>query len=163
MRPILAAIVGDEPPPVPLLLREFRVSDLERMAKRAGVEGTTAHRLLESVWSQLAVALMPQLVERQDYVRLVPVLAIADRVKPGSPLVLYNLACAHARTGSARAALDALSRAVDAGFRNRAHIESDPDLASLRKRKEYAHILERLAAAPAPPPAATPVFPQGAP
>ena len=32
MRPILAAMVGDEPPPVPVLLREFRVPELERMA-----------------------------------------------------------------------------------------------------------------------------------
>ena len=163
MRPILAALVGGEPPPVPLLLREFKVSELERMAGRPGVEGTTARRLLESVWSQLAVALMPELVERQDYPRLVPVLTIADRVRPGSPLVLYNLACAHARTGSARAALDALSRAVDAGFRNRAHIEADPDLASLRKRKELAEILARIPAAPATQPTAPPPGPQGAP
>ena len=163
MRPILAAMLGDEPPPVPLLLRELRVPELERMAGHPGVEGATASRLLESLWSQLAVALMPQLLERQDYARLVPVLTIAVRIRPGTPIVLYNLACALARTGSSRAALDALSRAVDAGFRNRAHIESDPDLAGLRKRKEFAQILERLAAAPAPPPTAAPALPQGAP
>ena len=106
---------------------------------------------------------MPQLVERQDYARMVPVLTIADRVRPGSPLVLYNLACAYARTGSARAAVDALARAVDAGFRNRAHIESDPDLASLRKRKDFAAILSRIAVAPAPQPTAAAPDPLGAP
>ena len=163
MRQTLTTLAGGEPPPVPLLLREFRVPELERMAGRPGVEGATGNRLLESVWSQLAVALMPQLVERQDYARLVPVLTIADRVKPGSPLVLYNLACAYARTGSARAAVDALSRAVDAGFRNRAHIESDPDLASLRKRRDFADILSRIAAAPAPRPTTAAPDPQGAP
>ena len=159
MGPSLAALVRDEPPPAPLLLRELKVPELERMARRPGVEGITGHRLLESVWSQFAVALMPQLVERQDYARLVPTLTIAARIRPEEPGVLYNLACAHARTGGTRAALDALGRAVDAGFRNRAHIESDPDLASLRKRKEYAEILARTAAAPVPAPALSPPTP----
>ena len=162
MGPALAALLHDDPPPVPLLARELRVSELERMAGHPGVEGTIGRRLLESVWSQLAVVLMPQLLERQDYARLVPTLTIAVRIKP-APLTLYNLACAQARTGASRAALETLGRAVDAGFRSRTHIESDPDLASLRKRKEFAHILERLTAAPAPPPTATPAFPQGAP
>jgi hypothetical protein len=166
MWPVLATLVRGEPPPVPLLVRELRVPELERMAKRSGAESVTGRRLLESVWSQLTAILTPQLFERQDYSRLVPVLTLAVHIKPGSPYVLYNLACAQARTGATRAALDTLGRAVDAGFRDRAHIENDPDLASLRKRKELDEILAHIAAMPTPappPPAAAAPPPQGAP
>jgi len=163
MATTLATLARDDPPPAPTLARELRIGELERMAGRPGSEGTTARRLLESVWSQLAVVLAPRLLERQDYARLVPTLTVAVRVRPTSQLALYNLACALARTGSTGAALDALGRAVDAGFRDRAQIENDPDLATLRKRKEFAGILARVGATAPPSPAAAPDAPRGAP
>jgi dienelactone hydrolase len=162
MRPVLAALLRGDPPAAPVLARDLRVAEFERMAERPGIEGTIGRRLLESAWSQLAVALAPQLLERQDYARLVPVLTVAVRVRPDAPSAQYNLACALARTGSPGAALDALARAVDAGFRDRGLIERDPDLRSLRKRKEFAEIVSRIPASPAPPPAATPAAPPGA-
>jgi hypothetical protein len=96
---------------------------------------------------------MPQLLARADYARLVPTLTVAVRIKPGTPYVLYNLACAHARSGSKGAALDALAKAADAGFRDLKGLEGDPDLASIRGKKEYKELVARLAALPPPTPA----------
>lgn len=45
---------------------------------------------------------------------------------------LYDAACAYALKGKPDDALDHLKQAVDAGFKNRGHIEADADLASLR-------------------------------
>ena len=150
----LAQIQGvDSPPPAPRLAGDLRVGNLERMARQPGREGVTGARLLECVWSQLVVMLMPQLLARADYARLVPTLTVAVRIKPGTPYVLYNLACAHARSGSKGAALDALAKAADAGFRDLKGLEGDPDLASIRGKKEYKELVARLAALPPPTPA----------
>ncbi len=51
------------------------------------------------------------------------------------PVVHYNLACSYALSGYHFKALTALKRAVRLGFWDRAHLEKDPDLKSLR---EYA-------------------------
>ncbi len=150
-RTLAQARGGDTPPPPPRLAGDLRIGDLERMAKDPGREGVTGARLLECVWSQLVVVLMPELVARGDYARLVPTLTVAVRLKPAAPLVLYNLACAHARCGSKGAALDTLARAVDAGFHNLEQIEADPDLAGLHGKREYKALVAKLAAeAPAP-------------
>jgi len=50
-----------------------------------------------------------------------------------SGVTSYNLACAHARSGDADAAVAALARAFAAGV-DRAHALHDPDLASIRDR-----------------------------
>lgn len=144
---------GDTPPTARRLAEGMLLDKIETMAQRPGREGEIGQRLLESAWSQLSVALAPELVAAGDYARLIPTLTVALRIKPERPVDLYNLACAHARAGGTREALEALARAVDAGFANRAHIESDPDLKKLRKRKEFQEIVERL---PVPTPATTP-------
>jgi tetratricopeptide (TPR) repeat protein len=56
----------------------------------------------------------------------------------------YNLACAHARLGHPDAAFENLSKAIDAGFRNRRVMEEDPDLESLRSDSRFGEMLRRL-------------------
>lgn len=60
---------------------------------------------------------------------------------PNDPLMLYNLACAHARLGDADAAAAALHRAFKSGFDNINHMRTDPDLESLREHPIYREIL----------------------
>jgi putative intracellular protease/amidase len=55
----------------------------------------------------------------------------------------YNLACARARAGNAAGALDALEKAVQLGFKDRALAESDDDLSSIRSDPRFARILSR--------------------
>ena len=56
----------------------------------------------------------------------------------------YNLACGYARLGQKEKALEALSKAVDAGYTDRNQYETDPDLASVRSEPRFRDILARL-------------------
>jgi len=63
---------------------------------------------------------------------------------PDNPLFAYNQACVLAQLGKTEKAFAALSSAIKSGFRNRAHIEKDPDLVSLRKQKKFQQILDKI-------------------
>jgi len=52
----------------------------------------------------------------------------------------YLAACLHALAEDEDAAVGALEKAVAADPRNRVHAFLDPDLAALRKQKDYAHL-----------------------
>jgi hypothetical protein len=57
---------------------------------------------------------------------------------------LYNLACAHARSGNVRMALDSLRQAVENGFSDKALILRDNDLDAIRDRPEFREILANI-------------------
>ncbi len=57
---------------------------------------------------------------------------------------LYNLACANARSGNVRMALDSLRKAVENGFANKALILRDTDLDAIRDRPEFQEILANI-------------------
>lgn len=56
----------------------------------------------------------------------------------------YNLACGYARLGQKEKALDALAKAVAAGFTNRNAYETDTDFESLRAETRFKEILASL-------------------
>jgi len=56
----------------------------------------------------------------------------------------YNIACAHALRGDPEAAVAALRDAVDAGYRQVRHTLTDPDLASLRDREDFARVVREM-------------------
>jgi len=62
-------------------------------------------------------------------------------ILPGDFLARYNLGCSLARAGRPAEAIDALSRAILLGYDDIAHMESDPDLASLREHPEFRELL----------------------
>lgn len=70
-------------------------------------------------------------------------LAKALELSPSDPLMTYNAACAYARMGEKRRALDALRTAITTGFEYYEWIERDPDLASIRNEPEYLELLKR--------------------
>ena len=57
---------------------------------------------------------------------------------------LYNIACARALQGRSDEALDALAKAVDAGFRQKWALEGDEDLASIRQTPRFKEILSKI-------------------
>lgn len=57
---------------------------------------------------------------------------------------LYDLACAHARDGNVRMALDSLRKAVENGFSDKALILRDKDLDAIRGRPEFPEILANI-------------------
>ena len=58
------------------------------------------------------------------------------------PTAPYNLACLDAREGKADAAFRELDRAIAAGFDDEETLAKDTDLASLRRRSDFARIVE---------------------
>jgi CubicO group peptidase (beta-lactamase class C family) len=55
---------------------------------------------------------------------------------------LFNLACAEALLGNTESALDALEEAIDAGWRDREAMRTDPDLTSIRDTERFGELLE---------------------
>jgi len=71
----------------------------------------------------------------------------ADMLPPWRRAVpYYNIACCEALLGNVDSSLGLLSRAIEFGFRDVAHIENDEDLASLRGLEAYETILSELRA-----------------
>jgi adenylate cyclase len=68
--------------------------------------------------------------------------AIAAGGNPG--LLHYNVACGLALAGRRDAALDALDRAVEAGYRDASWIAKDEDLVSLRETPRFKALLRKL-------------------
>lgn len=62
---------------------------------------------------------------------------------------LYNLACARALGGKPEKALDALAKAVAAGFFDWQLAEKDEDLASIRTNEKFGELIEKLKGSPA--------------
>lgn len=58
----------------------------------------------------------------------------------------YNAACANALAGKPGEAFAMLEKALEKGYRNAAHAESDPDLATLRTDPRWKPLIERMAA-----------------
>jgi len=68
----------------------------------------------------------------------------AAKGKAQRPMALYNLACVEALRGEKAKALDAMARAIEAGFRTRSAYESDPELALLRDEARFGRLLAGL-------------------
>jgi hypothetical protein len=63
---------------------------------------------------------------------------------PKNNTVQYNLACCLARLEDDEAAIDALTKAVLAGWAERGHAEQDPDLALLRTSNTFKILLAKM-------------------
>ena len=60
------------------------------------------------------------------------------------PMVLYNVACTYALLGEAGRSLELLEKAVNLGWGDRAWLETDSDLDSLRSDPQFKALLERI-------------------
>jgi adenylate cyclase len=67
----------------------------------------------------------------------------AVEIDPEDAGVRYNLACLYAVAGDAEKSLDTLEAAMRVGFGNRAWLERDPDLDSVRDHPRFTALLER--------------------
>jgi len=66
------------------------------------------------------------------------------KLMPDSPIVFYNLACSYSLTDRFDAALRALERALELGYRDFAWLVRDPDLKKLRAQPEYEEFREKI-------------------
>lgn len=134
----------DPPPPTSRVLSDLEIAKLKRLAAEGGIAGTTARRLLESASTTMASFLTRRLLAEERLPQAIRALEVAVAIRPEDAVAWYNLACARARAGQTRAALEALTAALDHGFKDGALVETDPDLASLRGQDGYQALLQRL-------------------
>ncbi len=78
------------------------------------------------------------------------------RSHPHNPELLYDFACLRALQGDADGAIRTLTQAVDAGWLNVTHTETDSDLASLRGRDDFRSLVRRMRTMPVLTEASTP-------
>lgn len=133
-------------PPVDRMLRELDVAELQETAASATEpeERAGARRLLEILATQVAFYLPRELFASDRPRSAAAALEIALAIRPESPELWYNLACAHARLDHPDEALAALRRAYDTGFRDLDHIAADPDLDSLADNPDFTRLLTTL-------------------
>jgi len=120
------------------------------------MEGLAQHRTAEAVttleravevapgngwaWHSLAYAYMESKQPAKAATSFERVLVYA----PHNANLLYNTACAHALAGNKDKALEMLDRAVADGFKDKAGLTADPDLASIRSDPRYLEIVKKL-------------------
>jgi len=131
----------------PVAVGELRhllgIEEAERRRDAGGIPGAAAHRALAAIQVQLGFYLTQELFAARDYRRAVPGLQLATELDPGNSFLLYNLACAQARSGLPEAALASLAAALENGLQQPLQIASDADLEALHDRPEFARLLAR--------------------
>jgi len=79
----------------------------------------------------------------KDYKKAAEKCAKILRTNPKDASALYNMSCALSLLKKKREAVEYLIRAVDAGFTDFVHIETDKDLDNIRKERGYAELMKR--------------------
>ena len=91
-----------------------------------------------------------ELWRQGDYVKAIPILEELRTYPKVQEMdwawqaVLYNLACGYSLLGQKEKAVDFLREAIEAGYTNLQHMESDTDLDSIRSTQGYKQIAERV-------------------
>ena len=67
-----------------------------------------------------------------------------SRLRPENALVFYNLACSYALLKQTRAALGALTKAIDFGYDDFEHLKGDTDLDNLLKDEHFQQYIKQL-------------------
>ncbi len=137
------AAQGDSPS-LPRLLSELQLGDLKRRARGEGEDSRSAQRILNSIQSQVGFYLPRDATRRRAHGEAAFFLIVASEIRPEDSQIWYHLAAAQARAGRKKPALDALEHAIDAGFSDRARLETDADLASLRREPGFPRLVARL-------------------
>ncbi|MEM0999464.1 MAG: site-2 protease family protein [Bacteroidota bacterium] len=98
----------------------------------------------ESSWfDQAAVYIQHQFLKHAGYREVVELGELARKQK-ATPELLYNMACANARLGSAVEALRCLEDAMRQGFRDHAAMSTDEDLRLLWDHHAFIDLLARM-------------------
>ncbi|MFI5180148.1 MAG: TPR end-of-group domain-containing protein [Thermoanaerobaculia bacterium] len=145
-RKLRRALAAPTPYPVEKLVSELGVQKLQKKAnsKRDRDEALAAERLLSALLVQTSFYLPQERRSAGDFRGAALVLGVAEAIRPGDPEVLYALASARAQAGEDGAAIEALRKAVAAGFCDQRRLETDPDLVPLRWNPAFAGLLETV-------------------
>lgn len=146
-RMLRRALAAQRPYPSGRLIAELGIARLQKRAVSArdlaGAEA--AERLLSALWVRTRYYLPKELSTAGDHRGAALVLAVAEAVRPGDPEALVDLASALALCGEHADALDALRRALAAGFCERRRLEADPAFAWLQGDPDFAFLMAAAA------------------
>jgi hypothetical protein len=92
-----------------------------------------------------------QFLQSKDYKSAAAEYEKIIAANPSDHRAFYNLACTYGLLNDKAKAVENLKKAVDAGWTDFHHIESDPDLNSIRDEAGYKAIIRQLKAAAAAP------------
>jgi hypothetical protein len=139
-----AAAAGEESDPATAGLLAA-LTDARKQADRSDrpADGMAARRALASSWVQFDEA-ASRAIARGSFAQAAVFYRAMARIRPENARVEYDLACACARGGSRKEAIDALRRAVTKGFADRNLMAGDPDLESLRGEPAFREILDSI-------------------
>jgi len=112
-------------------------------AARQSSERMAARRVLAASWAQFGSAATDDMASGRFEPAAMCYRAMA-RVRPENAQVEYGLACACARGGNRKDAIEALRRAVGKGFTDVSRLKADPNLDSLRGERAFRQIVEAL-------------------
>ncbi len=66
------------------------------------------------------------------------------QLRPGDPVVLYNLACSYSLLDEKDKAFRAIKQAIHCGYDDFEHLEADNDLDNLRSDRRFTRYFERI-------------------
>lgn len=141
---LASAQPGNRPWTAERIVEELRIETLLQQAQGEGVGAGAAKRMLATITAQLSFYLRRELWQRKAWREAGAVLEAATVIHPDRADLWYDLACARALEGRKKPALDALETAVEKGFTDVEHLQSDPDLEGIRKTEGYRVLVERL-------------------
>jgi tetratricopeptide (TPR) repeat protein len=126
----------DRHPPPPSTVSQPLFDEFEIGLARAVTEGNPGNpRALEMLGQALTRA-------RRHGEALEADLRLSS-LRPGDPVVFYNLACSYSNLENLDAAFDALRRAFDLGYRDYRHLLRDPDLENVRRDGRFKSLLDK--------------------
>jgi len=128
-------------PSVRQLALDLEIAGLRRRAQASGPMGTAAQRCLNGLYSGFSFYLPRDVLEEGRYAQASSSYELALMIRDDNPVVWYNLACARARLGHERDAMEALEQALDRGFNRFDLLATDPDLDTLRDREDFKALL----------------------
>jgi poly(3-hydroxybutyrate) depolymerase len=149
----LQQVLGDaDGRPAALMRLRASLTSLRRATERGdgGREERVARRTLSGLWAQIVEA-SNGLRGRKEYRLAADTLALAGEIRPLGAGQHYELARLHALGGDVRGSLRSLERALDAGFRDAAALEAEPDFERVRRSPEFAPLVERARSASSSP------------
>jgi hypothetical protein len=124
-----------------------QVLELDRMKKTAaagGPAGLEAQRRLNELEVQLGFYLPLDAARAADPARAGYYLSVALQISDRSPVTWYLMAQTSATLNGRREAIDALKRAVDAGFRDLTLLETEPAFRKLFADADFRAIVDQL-------------------
>jgi poly(3-hydroxybutyrate) depolymerase len=113
-------------------------------AKADSSSRRTARRILDGIYISSVEFASAALESKSKIDDAINMLELADAMRPRNAYVNYLRALLYASDGQKRKAIDALSRAVDFGLKDRTRLESDKRFESIRSTPEFQSLLSRM-------------------